>query len=97
MSKQKNRLTLDGTLHAIHVARDDRVTRFVLEAARVGAGGTAEHLPCVAFGRAATWVADALDTIDTGEEVRVTGGLRVEDGRAVVIVDSVRPIYHRDD
>lgn len=97
MAKRKNRLTLDGTLHSIHVARDDRVTRFVLEAARVGAGGRTEQLPCIAFGRAATSVADALDTIDHGDEVRVTGGLRVEDGRAVVLVDSVRPIYHRDD
>lgn len=96
MARRKNRLQVDGVLSDIHIARDDKVTRFVIDAAMVGAGGASEHLPCVAFGRAAGWVADALDTIDHGEEVRVTGGLRVENGRAVVIVDSVRPIYHRD-
>lgn len=97
MSRPQNRITLDATLHELLVTSDDSITRFIARAEKVGAGGKDEYLPCVAFGRQATFVARDLDVLDEGDAVRIKGGLRVEDGKACVIVDSVRPIYHRQE
>lgn len=96
MSRPQNRITLDAEVHEI-LAMDDGLTKFIALASKVGAGGRDEYIPCVAFGKNAGYIANDLDTIDVGDMVRIKGGLRVEDGVACVLMDSVRPIYHRDD
>lgn len=93
----KNNVIIDGELLNLSYKGDvSELYKFQIRVPKIGVRQTSADVTCLVFGRNAKWADEALETIDIGETVRVKGSLRIEGDRSVVMVDTVRPIFHRE-